>query len=208
MAGDLALTFDDGPGTWTGPILDLLARHDARATFFILGPSVAGNESLLERALTEGHELGVHGWSHRRLTELGEDEIVEEMAAAAVELKRAVGVEARYWRPPYFDADERVRAALAGAGLIEAACTVAPQDYRWPADRTASFVIERLERHAIVDLHDGRPPRSRSDPGREQTVYALDLILAAMAERGFRSATLSALPPTALAEALEKSAGT
>ena len=49
--GVLALTFDDGPSEWTPSILDLLAEHDARATFFILGANVSGREHTLRRAL-------------------------------------------------------------------------------------------------------------------------------------------------------------
>ena len=58
----IALTFDDGPSPWTAPILDLLAEHSARATFFVLGANIAWRESTLRRAVEEGHELGVHGW--------------------------------------------------------------------------------------------------------------------------------------------------
>jgi peptidoglycan/xylan/chitin deacetylase (PgdA/CDA1 family) len=198
----LALTFDDGPSEWTPQILDLLARHDARATFFILGSSIAGSEEVLRRALAEGHELGLHSWSHQHLTELSDTEINDEMLTTQQTIERACGVVARVWRPPYFEADERVRRVLAECGLVEAGCTIAPEDYHWPAKRTAGFVIKRLEPGEIVDLHDGRPSDSSSDRGRVATVEALGLILREMKRRNLASVPISEL------EALENSGTT
>lgn len=188
--GLVSLTFDDGPSAWTEPILDLLAAHGAGATFFVLGASIAGHESTLLRALAEGHELGLHGWSHRNLTALTDAEIAEEMESTAAELERIGGERPRLWRPPYFEADNRVRRVLAS---VEVGCTIAPEDFHWPAERTAAFVIDRLGEGAIVDLHDGRPPVSSSAVAREETVRALEPILEAIASAGLASVTVSKL---------------
>jgi len=190
----LALTFDDGPSEWTPLILDLLAEHHARATFFVLGAGIAGRERTLKRALGEGHELGLHGWSHRSLTRLSDAEIREEMLETQKAIEHTTGVAARVWRPPYFKVNERVRRALAASDLVEAGCSIAPEDYHWPAKRTAAFVIERLRPGAIVDLHDGRPSRSRSARERTATVAALDLILREMRQRKLRGVPFSQLP--------------
>jgi len=190
----LALTFDDGPSEWTPLILDLLAEHHARATFFVLGAGIAGRERTLKRALGEGHELGLHGWSHRSLTRLSDAEIREEMLETQKAIEHTTGVAARVWRPPYFKVNERVRRALAASDLVEAGCSIAPEDYHWPAKRTAAFVIERLRPGAIVDLHDGRPSRSRSARERTATVEALDLILREMRQRKLRGVPFSQLP--------------
>ena len=190
----LALTFDDGPSEWTPLILDLLAEHHARATFFVLGAGIAGRERTLKRALGEGHELGLHGWSHRSLTRLSDAEIREEMLETQKAIEHTTGVTARVWRPPYFKVNERVRRALAASDLVEAGCSIAPEDYHWPAKRTAAFVIERLRPGAIVDLHDGRPSRSRSARERTATVAALDLILREMRQRKLRGVPFSQLP--------------
>src|SRR5437016_5065317 len=57
----MALTIDDGPdATGTRAILDVLARHGARATFFLLADNIRGNEELVSRLLAEGHEIGNH----------------------------------------------------------------------------------------------------------------------------------------------------
>ncbi|MGD0166694.1 MAG: polysaccharide deacetylase family protein [Gaiellaceae bacterium] len=189
----LALSFDDGPSEWTPSILDLLAEHSARATFFVLGSSIDGRERTLEQALEEGHELGLHGWTHRRLTELSAAEIENEMIETQAAIERATGVVTQVWRAPYLEADERVRRVLAGSGLVEAGCSIAPEDYRWPAERTAVFVIKRLQPEAILDLHDGRPECSGSDPTRLETVRALGLILSELDRLELRGIPVSEL---------------
>jgi peptidoglycan/xylan/chitin deacetylase (PgdA/CDA1 family) len=194
----LALTFDDGPSPWTVEILDLLAEHGARATFFVLGDNIAGHERILRRAIAEGHLLGLHSWSHPHLPDLSPGEIRDEMFRTQAAIERATGTIASFWRPPYYEADERVRRALEGTELVEVGCTVAPEDYHWPAQHSAAFAIERLAPEAIVDLHDGRPERSASDPTRSETVRALELILAEMRERRLTSVPVSELAPAAL----------
>jgi peptidoglycan/xylan/chitin deacetylase (PgdA/CDA1 family) len=189
----LSLTFDDGPSEWTPLVLDLLAEHRAHATFFILGAGIAGGERTLERTLEEGHELGLHSWSHPHLTELSDLEIRDQMRRTQKAIECATGVVAHVWRPPYFKADKRVRRALADSGLVEAGCSIAPEDYHWPAERTAAFVIKRLRPGAIVDLHDGRPSHSGSAPERSATIEALELILEEMKWRDLRSVILSQL---------------
>jgi len=189
----LALTFDDGPSEWTPQILDLLAAHDARATFFILGSSIAGGEEVLRRALDEGHELGLHSWSHPRLTELSNTEIRDEMLETQATIERACGAVARIWRAPYFEADERVRRVLSESGLVEAGCTIAPEDYHWPAKRTAGFVIDRLGLGEIIDLHDGRPSGSGTGRSRDATAEALESILGEMGRQSLHSVPISQL---------------
>ncbi len=196
----LALTFDDGPSEWTARIMDLLAEHEARATFFVLGGGIEGGELTLKRALAEGHELGLHGWSHRHLPELSDAEIRSEMLRTQAAIERATGFRARFWRPPYFEADERVRLALAELELTEVGCTVAPEDWHWPATRTAAYVIERLQGGAVIDLHDGRPERSGSDQTRLATLSALEPILTAMKTRNLRSVPITEISDVPLAK--------
>jgi len=62
----MVLSYDDGPGTRLTPaLLDLLAQHEVRATFFASGNAVNGNEGILDRIVAEGHELGCHAHDHR-----------------------------------------------------------------------------------------------------------------------------------------------
>lgn len=197
-AGLVALTFDDGPSEWTGGILDLLAEHGGQATFFALGCLAAGADGreTLRRAVAAGSEVGNHTFSHPSLPTLDDEAIHDELERGGAAIAGALGSPLRYWRPPYFHVDERVRAAAAPFGLQEVGCSMMPWDWEWDAERSASFVLERLQPGSIVCMHDGRPPDEPAElsaPTREQSVAAVGLILEAMSERGLRSVTISEL---------------
>jgi peptidoglycan-N-acetylglucosamine deacetylase len=194
----VALTFDDGPSPWTAPILDLLAAHESHATFFALGclADADGAEQTLRRILETGSEIGNHTFSHRSLPELDDDSIRDELERAGAAIEEASGTTLRYWRPPFFHVDERVREVVAPLGLQEVGCAMMPWDWEWDATRSATFVVEKLQRGSIVCMHDGRPPDEPADlsaPTREASVAAVGIILDAMSERGLRSVTISEL---------------
>jgi peptidoglycan/xylan/chitin deacetylase (PgdA/CDA1 family) len=194
----VALTFDDGPSPWTGPILDLLAAHEGHATFFTLGclASAPGSAQALRRILEAGSEIGNHTFSHPSLPKLDADSIRDELDRAGSVIEKASGTTLRYWRPPFFHVDERVREVVSPLDLQEVGCSMMPWDWEWDASRSATFVIEKLQRGSIVCMHDGRPPDEPAElsaPTREASVAAVGMILDAMSERGLRSVTISEL---------------
>ena len=82
-AGVVYLTFDDGPTpAYTPRVLALLARHRARATFFVVGRNAATWPGLVRRELAAGHGVGNHTWSHRRLTGLRGGRLQAEVGSA------------------------------------------------------------------------------------------------------------------------------
>lgn len=178
----LALTFDDGPSEWTDPILALLAAHDARATFFVVGGSIAGRESTVAAARAAGHEIGSHTFSHPHPAALGDEELREEIRQGAL------AADAQLVRPPYGEDAERFDRLAGELGLGPTVLwSVDPRD--WESDDPEAItrlVIEGATPGAIVDLHDGR---------REQraTVDALESILPQLAARGLRPVTISTL---------------
>ena len=62
---EVALTFDDGPSSYTGGILDTLKKYDAKATFFTLGNQISEFPLPMQRAVAEGHVVGNHTWDHQ-----------------------------------------------------------------------------------------------------------------------------------------------
>jgi hypothetical protein len=89
-----------------------------------------------------------------------------------------------------------VRTAVSQFGLQEVGCTMMPYDWEWDADRSAAFVVEKLQPGSIVCMHDGRPPNEPAElsaPTREASVAAVGMILEAMSARGLRSVTISEL---------------
>jgi len=194
----VALTFDDGPSEWTGQILQHLAKHDGHGTFFALGCLAADERRspTLRRVVESGSEVGNHTYSHPSLPTIGDAEIQDELERAGTVIEAATGTTLRYWRPPFFHVDERVRNAAAPFGLEEVGCSMMPWDWEWDSDRTVEFVLERLRPGSVVCMHDGRPPDEPAElsrPTREATVEAVGVILEAMTARGLRSVTISEL---------------
>jgi peptidoglycan/xylan/chitin deacetylase (PgdA/CDA1 family) len=100
--GQVALSFDDGPDpAATELFLAALERGGARATFFVLGESVRRMPSLAKEIVAAGHELGVHGWTHRHLTLASPTVIYAELARTTALIEDLVGERPRYFRPPY-----------------------------------------------------------------------------------------------------------
>src|SRR5204863_3705529 len=72
----IAMTFDDGPSaTLTPKLLDLLAAHHIKATFFVIGENVAEHPEIVARAAREGHEIGNHSWSHPNFGKMSDESV-------------------------------------------------------------------------------------------------------------------------------------
>ena len=191
----MALTFDDGPSEWTEPLLGLLEQHGAKATFFVLGASIAGRESTLRQIVVAGHELGNHTESHLDLAEVADDVLAAELRGGAGAIAAVVGHEPRLVRPPYGAVPRRV-ALLAGRMSFGPVVmwSVDPMDWnQQSAGPIVEHVLERLQPGAIIDLHDGIPPDSNGVPTRQATVDAVARLLPALRERGYRLVTISQL---------------
>lgn len=183
------LTFDDGPSEWTPAILDILAEHEVRATFFVVGQAMIGRSHIVKRIHAEGHELGNHTFTHpvitRWLTEMDDHDVTMELAATQELVELATGVAPKVWRAPCFRTDYRVNAIAESLGLEHVDATLIPNDWNAtdPA-KLAETVLSHLEMGSIVSLHDGIPPRGGSESctsSRQPTVDALRLILAGVA---------------------------
>ncbi|GGJ66508.1 polysaccharide deacetylase family protein [Glutamicibacter bergerei] len=97
----VALTFDDGPGKYTASLLDMLARENVPATFYMLGQNVANFHGAINRMAYEGHQLGNHTFDHRSLTGLSAEEIKNEISATESAIRKATGLTPDTLRPPY-----------------------------------------------------------------------------------------------------------
>lgn len=188
----LQLTFDDGPSEWTPAILDLLAEHNQKATFFVIGQHVVANEGILLRMDYEGHAIGNHTWSHPRLTDAETStKIWREFRETSAAIAKVTGTWPAAWRAPYFAHDDRVDLIAREFGLTRhIGADIVPEDC---FTEDAVLIAERvLHRHAagddqhsaIVSLHDGIPPDGGSEhctQSRQPTVDAVRMILEALA---------------------------
>ncbi len=181
----VALTFDDGPHNSVTPqILDLLAKHDAHATFFVLGNRVEFHPELLVRIMKEGHEIGNHSWSHPQLTNLSEAEVKAQISKTNDEIEKIIGEKAKFIRPPYGAVNEMTRQYI-DFPIIN--WTVDPKDWK-SRDSEAVFleVKKQVFDGAIILMHDIYP----------STADALANVLVWLDEEGYQVVTVSDLLET------------
>ncbi|MET8338859.1 polysaccharide deacetylase family protein [Streptosporangium canum] len=180
----VALTYDDGPGEYTGQLLDILARHHARATFFVIGQMVAADGPYtLRRMVSEGHEIGNHTWSHAQLTALSEAGIRGELGRTQGIVHHVTGRWMTLMRPPYGATGERVAAVARRKGLAQILWDVDTMDWR---DRDSLVVAQRattVTPGSVVLMHDIH----------STTVEAAAQVLDLLALRGYTFVTLSEL---------------
>ncbi|MDD2960256.1 MAG: polysaccharide deacetylase family protein [Lachnospiraceae bacterium] len=114
VAPQVALTFDDGPHpVYTKLLLDGLKERGVKATFFVLGENIEGNQDLLQRMAGEGHLIGNHTYSHRKLCDMCQEEAVNEIMKTSSLVKGAVGEGTEYIRPPFGEWSARVEYEVA-----------------------------------------------------------------------------------------------
>ncbi len=178
-AGDiLYLSFDDGPSTqWTPKILDILKKHDVKATFFIVGQNAKEHPEVVHAVVDAGHIIAHHTWSHSSLAGLSFDAFAEEVylsnAASVRELAPCI-------RLPYAEADANTESYAAELGLDIIWWDVDPFDWSSPGQEyIESVVLDEVSPDDIILLHDGGGDRS-------QTLAALDTILTKLKEQGYR----------------------
>ena len=172
------LTFDDGPHpTYTPQVLDILARHGARATFFVLGSLAENHPDLVERIVAEGHTVANHTWNHENLAGLPHPSFDDTIGRTQAVL---AGHATPCLRPPYGSTDAFTRDWAAALGLDLVLWTVDTNDWRRPgAQVVADRVVQGAANEAIVLMHDG-------GGNRTQTVDGLDLALNRWSGRDLR----------------------
>jgi peptidoglycan/xylan/chitin deacetylase (PgdA/CDA1 family) len=149
----LALTFDDGPDPASTPeLLDALARHGMRATFFLVGSRAARHPELVARIAAEGHEIGNHSWDHPALSILPPREVARQIrrARAALEPHGAA-----LMRPPYGALSLATSLVARALGYRVVTWSVACGDARGAdAGTVAARILKAAAPGAIVLLHD------------------------------------------------------
>lgn len=182
--GDLALTFDDGPNpAWTPPLLDLLARHDVKATFFLLG-RFAEQQPALTRSMSDaGHLIGNHSWSHPDLALTAPHRIREELTRSKDTLEQITGKPVRYFRPPFGARRPYVLRAARALGMTPVMWNAMTSDW---SERSPDRIAERLIRKiaanqrrgfaSTIVLHDGGHRGANAERG--PSIAAVDRLLA------------------------------
>lgn len=177
----IALTFDDGPGKYTGQILDRLEEYDARASFFVLGICVDEYPEVVQRMQELGCEIGNHTTNHKRLTTLDTQGIVDELSQTNQRLQNVIGEEAALMRPPYGSVNEQVETC---ANMPLAMWSVDPMDWEnQNADYIVNHVLQNAKDGDVVIMHDIY----------ETSAQATIQLIPALIEQGYQLVTVSEL---------------
>jgi peptidoglycan-N-acetylglucosamine deacetylase len=179
-----AVTFDDGPHPEGTPaVLELLARADARATFFLVGEQVARRPALAGEIVAAGHALGVHGFRHRLQLRMSASQVRADIERGIAAIEDASGLEVRWHRPPYGVYSPAGLSAARTAGLTPLLWSRWGKDWRkftTPA-RIAARATRSLSAGDVILLHDADFYSARDSHRR--TVQALPVILAELRRR-------------------------
>jgi len=184
---EVALTFDDGPSSYTGAILDTLKKYHASATFFTLGNQVGSFPLAMQRAVAEGHVVGNHTWDHQDLTRLGPKDIRDEMSAQIDGVTGKKLPAPKLFRPPYGAVNDQIVAEARRQGMLTVLWSVDTNDYKLPApDAMTAQVLAEVQPGAIVLMHDGGGDRTT-------TSAALPMIIRGLRKAGYKMVTVPQL---------------
>jgi peptidoglycan/xylan/chitin deacetylase (PgdA/CDA1 family) len=186
----VSITFDDGPNPHATPrILEVLRREGVRATFFVLGRHAERWPELVRRTALDGHQLGNHGYYHRKLHRRSPSYVRDDLTRGTEQIVRASGVRPRHFRAPHGFRSPWVTPIAASLGQRTVGWSLGVWDSARPgADVIAERAVEGMHPGSILLLHDGDGYDPVGD--RLQTAEALPAILAGLRGRGFRFTTL------------------
>ncbi|MBA2585350.1 MAG: polysaccharide deacetylase family protein [Chthoniobacterales bacterium] len=182
----VAMTFDDGPHTSLTPkLLDLLAAHHMKATFFVVGQNAAEYPEILKRAVRDGHEIGNHSWSHPNLGKISDDGVRAQLRKTDDAIVAAIGVHPMLMRPPYGSVTPRQKRWIHEEfGYKIIIWDVDPLDWKRPGPKVVcSRILREAKPGSIILAHDIHPP----------TIEAMPATFDQLQAKGFKFVTVSEL---------------
>ncbi|MFD3404121.1 polysaccharide deacetylase family protein [Kribbella sp. NPDC058693] len=182
----VVLTFDDGPDIeYTPQVLDILAKYDAKATFFEIGQNVQKHPELTKRIHAAGHSVENHTWNHADLRKLSATAFRQQVMSTDQAIRAQIGSTPGCLRPPYGGVSATVRQRATALGKDLVVWTVDSRD--WTKPGTAAIVqrvVKNVHSGSVILMHDGGGNRS-------QTVAALPTILKTLKAQGYGFRTLT-----------------
>jgi peptidoglycan-N-acetylglucosamine deacetylase len=190
------LTFDDGPSRGaTDTVLDILDRHQAKATFFLIGAKAKRSHEMVRTLVAGGHRIGNHTFTHVDPWRVSSQQLTTELEMTRQVLQDVSGVDIQHVRPPYGRMNRTLARWAREHDHLCVMWDIAPAD--WLPSTTADLVFDRIMRRrragSIIVLHD-------TDKSRHAMPAALDRALSRLTEGGWRFPVLPP-PPLVFTEA-------
>lgn len=188
------LTFDDGPNPAATPrLLDVLARHEVAATFFVIDRHVTRETApIIRRAFEDGHAVAIH-WHSRELMFRRPAYVASTLQEAAARIEVLTGHQAcRAFRPHGGNRSVPLIMGAAKAGFLVVGWGWMLWDFNWFKARSAGDLVPRLDDHAsagdIIVIHDGHHEDPR--PDRDYAIETVDLLIPKLRARGLQFGTI------------------
>jgi len=190
---EVALTFDDGPGPQTRPLVRWLHAHGVPATFFVIGRNAAADPAAVRLEARDGFAIGDHTQSHAMLGILASSAQSAEIDQAAHVLHQITGRHIRLFRPPYGSFNATTLQLLRSDRILMVLWSIDTKDYTRPGvQRIVYTALSGARAGSILLMHDGGGPR-------DETVAAVPKIVHRLRLKGYRMVTvpqlLAADPP-------------
>jgi peptidoglycan/xylan/chitin deacetylase (PgdA/CDA1 family) len=186
----LALTYDDGPNDpHTLRLLEVLAKHNVKATFFLIGRFVKQRPDIARELVRAGHVIGNHTFSHPNLIFSSDLQTRMQLQDCEQALKDAVGEHSRLFRPPFGGRRPSTLKIARALGLEPVMWKVAGRDWKGkPAEYVERRVCGQIRGGDVILLHDGGHEAFGVD--RSQTVIATDRLIARFRSQGYEFVTV------------------
>ncbi len=187
----VALTYDDGPNPpYTERLLDVLAKHNVKATFFMIGNRIAKHPETVDRVIAEGHQIGNHTYSHPVLGFLPPFYVQRQIERTDDLIRQHGIVEEIVFRAPMLTRFLPVAYVLAKLDRTHISCDVWSWDWTTQnPDKITKTVLKKIKPGSIIVLHDGKAENRKAN--RSGTIEATDRIITALKQDGYRFVRLS-----------------
>jgi len=187
----LALTYDDGPNDpHTLRLLEVLAKRQVKATFFLIGRYVRQRPDIVREIAGGGHVIGNHTFTHPLLIFKSESEIRSELLTCQAALQDAIGTHSNLFRPPFGGRRPAVLRIVRALGLQPVMWNVTGYDWNAPpAEVIERKVSSQIHGGDVVLLHDGGHKQMGAD--RAQTVQATEKLIGRYQTEGHEFVTIT-----------------
>jgi len=189
-AKQIALTYDDGPNDpHTLHLLDVLAKHGVKATFFVIGRYVQRRPDILRALVKAGHVLGNHTFTHPHLVVSSALETLTQLEECQRAVQEVVGESPRLFRPPFGGRRPVTLRIARSLGLEPVLWNVTSWDWKMPpAEKIVQTCVRQMRGGDVVLMHDGGHRTPGAD--RSQTVLATERLIEGYKGKGREFVTI------------------
>lgn len=177
----VALTFDDGPNANTTKVLEILKKYNAKATFFILGTNIKGNENTIKNMQELNMEIASHMYSHKLITKLSDKEILAEIKKTDKLIYNITNKYPSLIRPSYGTSNKKIKRLLDRPIILWDIDTLDWKHHN--SKRISTKILNKVDDGDIILMHDIYTA----------TANSLEITIPKLQKKGYQLVTVSEL---------------